>query len=233
MRGSWIAAAALSVAVATTPVRPAAAQQEAPGTADAVRLLANGENPYPVRLVRPPIAPLSAMAQLGERMFHDTGLSASGRMSCATCHSAANHYGPPNAAPAMFGGPRLDRQGVRAVPSLMYLERHPPFSVGPDKDEDENTTLLQMVALSQGVVRAAKTAHNTAGSAAALVPQGGLFWDGRVDTLQEQALGPLLNPLEMANASADAVAEKLRRSAYASALRADFRSGHSATAWRA
>ena len=69
------------------------------------------------------------------------------------------------------------------------------------------------------MVRAPKTAHNTADSAANLVPQGGLFWDGRVDTLQQQALGPLLNPLEMANPSAAAVAAKLRRSTYAPAFR--------------
>ena len=48
------------------------------------------------------------------------------------------------------------------------------------------------------------------------MPQGGLFWDGRADTLQEQAIGPLLNPVEMANPSAAAVAAKLRRRPYAS-----------------
>jgi cytochrome c peroxidase len=63
---------------------------------------------------------------------------------------------------------------------------------------------------------APKTAHNTEDSGVTLVPQGGLFWDGRVDTLQEQALGPLLNSREMANASADQAAAKLRRSGYAS-----------------
>ena len=46
------------------------------------------------------------------------------------------------------------------------------------------------------------------------MPQGGLFWDGRADTLQEQALGPLLNPVEMANPSVAAVAAKLRRRGY-------------------
>src|SRR5262249_39915122 len=32
---------------------------------------------------------LSDVAALGERIFHDTALSASGRMSCATCHDPA------------------------------------------------------------------------------------------------------------------------------------------------
>lgn len=39
---------------------------------------------------------------------------------------------------------------------------------------------------------------------------GGLFWDGRVDTLAAQAAGPLLDPLEMNNASREQVAGKLR-----------------------
>lgn len=44
---------------------------------------------------------------------------------------------------------------------------------------------------------------------------GGLFWDGRVDSLAEQAQGPPLNPLEMANPHTRAVAEKLRGLSYA------------------
>jgi len=172
-------------------------------------MLANGENPYPVHLIRPPQAPLSAMAQLGKRIFFDTSLSASGRMSCASCHSPAEHFGPPVDAPV---------QGVRPPPTLTYLERHPPFSVGPDADEDENSSVPLQAALAAGTTHAPKTAHNTADSAANLVPQGGLFWDGRVDTLQQQAIQPLLNPVEMANPSAAAVAAKLRRARYAPAF---------------
>jgi cytochrome c peroxidase len=44
---------------------------------------------------------------------------------------------------------------------------------------------------------------------------GGLFWDGRVNTLAEQAQGPPLNPLEMANPDTATIAEKLRALAYA------------------
>lgn len=38
---------------------------------------------------------------------------------------------------------------------------------------------------------------------------GGLFWDGRADTLEEQAKGPLLNPVEMAMPDAASVAERI------------------------
>jgi cytochrome c peroxidase len=44
---------------------------------------------------------------------------------------------------------------------------------------------------------------------------GGLFWDGRADSLAEQAQGPPLNPLEMANPDTATIAEKLRALSYA------------------
>jgi len=174
-----------------------------------------GENPHPVHLVRPPVTPLSAMAQLGRLVFFDKSLSASGRLACASCHSPANHYGPPNDLPAMEGGPHMTSQGVRAVPSLMYLERQPNFSIGPDNEENENVNLTQMATLGEQTPRALKTAQSTAQSAINMVPQGGLFWDGRADTLQSQAAFPLLSPFEMAGGTTDAVAAKLRRAPYA------------------
>jgi cytochrome c peroxidase len=115
----------------------------------------------------------------------------------------------------MLGGPTLHTQGDRAVPSLTYLERQPPFSVGPDNEEDETTSLAQMIAAGGTAARSVKTATGTAQSAANVAPQGGLFWDGRVDTLQQQASQPLLNPVEMANTSAAAVAAKLQHAPYA------------------
>jgi cytochrome c peroxidase len=44
---------------------------------------------------------------------------------------------------------------------------------------------------------------------------GGLFWDGRADTLAEQAQGPPLNPLEMANPDVETIAARLRALDYA------------------
>jgi cytochrome c peroxidase len=178
-------------------------------------LLALGVNPYPVKLLRPRAAPLSAMAELGRKVFFDPSLSSSGKLACASCHSPQHAYGPPTGGPAMNGGPSLDHQGVRAVPSLTYLERQPNFSIGPDSDENETVDLMQLASLGQVAPKAQKTAVDTASSGANLVPQGGLFWDGRADTLQQQALFPLLSPLEMDSGSVDAVAAKLRRVPYA------------------
>jgi cytochrome c peroxidase len=174
-----------------------------------------GENPNPVHLVRRPAAPLSAMARLGKDIFFDTGLSSSGKLACASCHSPDHAYGPPNDGPVMLGGPTLTLPGARAVPSLTYLDRQSDFSIGPDDKQNETVTLAQMAAVGQTAERAQKTATQSAQSAANIVPQGGLFWDGRADTLQIQASGPLLDPREMDGGSIEIVAEKLRNATYA------------------
>ena len=176
----------------------------------------SGANPHPVHLVRPRAAPLSAMAQLGRKLFYDASLSSSGALSCASCHSPDHHYGPPNDGPVMPGGPTRSRPGARAVPSLTYLERAPNFSIGPEQSDDDNVVpLAQMAAIGQKTAKAKKTATGTAASAENIVPQGGLFWDGRADTLQDQALGPLLDPREMDGGDIEQVAEKLRHAPYA------------------
>ncbi len=181
-----------------------------------------GMNPNPVRLARPPAAPLSAMARLGRRVFFDPALSASGRLSCASCHSPAHAFGPPGALPAMFGGPRLTRQGVRAVPSLMYLDRQPNFSIGPDNAETEGVNLRRAAGRGQHAPRAHKSARAPTAAAANLVPQGGLFWDGRADTLQTQAIGPLRSPFEMDGGGDARLAALLARAPYAGRMRALF-----------
>lgn len=43
---------------------------------------------------------------------------------------------------------------------------------------------------------------------------GGLFWDGRVNTLEEQAAQPFVNPLEMGNTSREMVVHKIRQTVY-------------------
>ncbi len=173
-----------------------------------------GENPNPIHLIRPPVEPFSAMAKLGRDLFFDTSLSSSGKIACASCHSPALAYGPPNDASVMLGGPHLTSQGARAVPSLTYLEQQPEFSIGPDDPLNENVNMAQQAEIGKTAVRAQKIATQTAQSAN-IVPQGGLFWDGRADTLQIQATGPLLDPREMDGGSMEIVSEKLRQAPYA------------------
>jgi cytochrome c peroxidase len=114
-----------------------------------------------------------------------------------------------------LGGPHLDQPGYRPPPSLAYLYRQAVFSIGPDAaDAEAPPDLAALASAAKGTQRADKVA-GLAPAAPAMVPQGGLFWDGRADTLQKQAIGPLLDPNEMANASVDDVAAKLAKTPYA------------------
>lgn len=76
---------------------------------------------------------LTAAAQLGKAIFHDTSLSASGRMSCATCHAAELGHASPFSTPAAMGGAGLDRPGMRTPPSLRYLRFDGPFDAADGK----------------------------------------------------------------------------------------------------
>ena len=80
----------------------------------------------------PDAAPLSAQAALGEKIFNDVSLSASGRQSCASCHSAGNAHSSANALPAQFGGLLLGDQGRRSTPSVNYLKFNTAFYFAAD-----------------------------------------------------------------------------------------------------
>jgi len=148
----------------------------------------------PAALVTSHTAVLSPQAQLGRQIFFDPSLSASGKLSCASCHDSASAYAAPKTSGVvMTGGANRDRPGLRAVPSLRYLSdtprfaRHSYIDVGRDRED--------------------------------VGPAGGLMLDGRADNLREQMLLPLLDPAEMGNASVREVATRLERAPYAGELR--------------
>ncbi len=70
---------------------------------------------------------LSAAAEIGEKIFRDTSLSASGRQACSTCHVPENAHAPTNPSAVQSGGKNMNIPGFRAVPSLRYLHLTPPF----------------------------------------------------------------------------------------------------------
>jgi cytochrome c peroxidase len=143
--------------------------------------------------------PPADLSALGRKIFFDTSLSASGRMACATCHSPEHAYGPPNGLAVQLGGPGLDLQGARAVPSLRYvLNRTPVWN----KEYVANT--------AERILEGNEP------------PAGGFGWDGRFNTLHDQATFPLLSPNEMANASVEDVVARLQRAAYADEFRKAF-----------
>jgi cytochrome c peroxidase len=80
----------------------------------------------------PVVSTLSQVAQLGEKIFSDQSLSASGQQSCATCHSPDRAHGPTNNLAAQLGGPHGDVEGSRAAPSLRYLNLNPVFFFAAD-----------------------------------------------------------------------------------------------------
>ena len=134
------------------------------------------------------------LTDLGRRMFFDARLSASGRQSCASCHDPAHAYGPPDRRVVQPGGPAQDRFGFRNAPSLTYL--HSPIAFTEHFYEPE---------VSGG--------RDDEG------PTGGRTWDGRVDSGTAQALMPLFDPNEMANASKEDVVARLARADYVDAFR--------------
>jgi cytochrome c peroxidase len=175
-----------------------------------------------------PAVELSAVAQIGRRMFFDTSLSGSGQLSCASCHDPAHAYGPPNDLVVQLGGPDRQRPGLRAVPSLRYLEHAPNFSIGPSSEvadndppppPEDNAPAATGPSGPVKIIAAAKADAAARAAAEATVPRGGLDWDGRANTLQLQALGPLLDPNEMDNQSTADLLARIERAPYADDLR--------------
>ena len=79
----------------------------------------------------PPTA-LSAEAALGEKIFADASLSASGRQSCASCHDPAFGHSPANGLAAQLGGADGMLQGTRKAPGIRYLAANKPFFFAAD-----------------------------------------------------------------------------------------------------
>ena len=72
-----------------------------------------------------PQSGLSPAAALGEKIFNDVSLSASGAQACSTCHNPNNAHAQVNTLAVQLGGVDLDQHGFRAVPSLNYLTGTP------------------------------------------------------------------------------------------------------------
>ena len=141
---------------------------------------------------------LSERAVVGREIFFDARLSSSGKLSCGSCHSAANAYGPPNALSVQLGGRTLHTAGLRAVPSLRYTLARTPIWAHP-----QPTSLAERIAEKDNY------------------PQGGFAWDGRFNTLHEQAAFPLLAASEMAS-SKELVVQKIEQGPYAERFREAF-----------
>ena len=155
----------------------------------------NGDTPLLHRVIAPQraFALQPERAALGRRIFFDTTLSEPAGLSCAGCHDPATAFsGERGSRRGVTPGSRPGHFGVRHTPSLLYARYAPPLYLFMDDD--------------------------------AIVPEprGGLFADGRVDTLAQLPIQPLTNPDEMGNRDAARVARKLAKAGYADELRRQF-----------
>jgi len=142
----------------------------------------------------PAVPPLSAAARVGEKMFFDKSLSASGKLACVSCHDPDHAHAAPNGFAVQLGGKHMNLMGTRAVPSLRYQEATPAYADLLDNPDGISTP----------------------------GPGGGYTQDGRAPTLAEQARIPLLSRDEMANGTPAQVVAKLRKGGYAELLRTAF-----------
>ena len=124
---------------------------------------------------------------LGEKLYFDENLSQPAGQSCASCHDPGFGFVDPDADLPVSAGILPDRFGTRNSPSSAYAMYAPIFYF----DGDEGLWI------------------------------GGQFWDGRAtgwelgDPLADQALGPFLNPVEMANQNKVQVINNIAQSDYA------------------
>ncbi|WP_457423397.1 cytochrome-c peroxidase [Roseateles sp. P5_E7] len=74
-----------------------------------------------------PAAP-PTLAQVGDRLFDETSLSASGRLACASCHVEARGHADAPGGFLPLGGVDGTRQGLRSSPSARYLDQAGAFA---------------------------------------------------------------------------------------------------------
>lgn len=137
---------------------------------------------------------LTSMEELGKRLFFDVKLSTPEGQSCAFCHGPTVGWTGPdeelNKGGSVYMGALEARFGNRKPPTAAYAGFTPELKI----DEEGNFV-------------------------------GGMFWDGRAtgwelgDPVAEQAMGPLLNPLEQNMPDKKSVILKVQESDYADLFR--------------
>lgn len=143
-----------------------------------------------VETKEPAVNKLTPMEQLGKRLFFDVSLSSPEGQSCATCHGPTVGWTGPddkvNRTTVVYPGALEPRFANTKPPTIAYTGFSPNLHI------DEEGTFV-----------------------------GGMFWNGRAagwdlnDPIAEQAIGPLLNPLEMNMPDKKRVVLKVEQAGYA------------------
>ena len=132
----------------------------------------------------------ASAAGVGRRIFVDTGLSEPVGQGCITCHNPKAAFADPRAISA---GAVAGRVGKRNAPTLMYASLIPSLALEEFYDDEGVQSYLM---------------------------EGGLFHDGRARDQFEQVQQPFFAENEMNLPDAAALATRLRRSEYATELKA-------------
>jgi cytochrome c peroxidase len=129
---------------------------------------------------------LTPLEELGQFLYFDTNLSEPNGQSCASCHEPSVGFDDPVDFLPVSEGVIPGLFGTRNSPASSYAMYSPTFYF----DNEEELWI------------------------------GGQFWDGRGtgyvlgDPLADQALGPFMNPVEMANIAKYQVVNDVATSAY-------------------
>ncbi len=127
----------------------------------------------------------TSLRALGQALFNDTNLSTPPGTACASCHQAVSGFSSLNGSTLGVARGSLPTSIGLRAPSQAAYSSENPR--------------FGFVTTPQGN----------------LIPAGGQFWDGRADTLAQQALLPFMNPLEMNNADATTLVSKVAAAGYA------------------
>jgi cytochrome c peroxidase len=125
--------------------------------------------------------------ELGKKIFFDANLSVPRGQSCASCHDPAAGFADPDTNLPVSQGAIPARFGNRNAQSVAYAAFSPPLYFD---------SIHITAAIPEGQYK------------------GGLFWDGRANSLEEQAKQPFVNPLEMHNPNKKTVYLVVRQSRY-------------------
>ncbi len=134
-----------------------------------------------------PAPGLTPLQRLGKAIFFDPDLSNPFGQSCSSCHDPLAGFSERESASPVSKGAVSGRVGNRNAPSVSYAMFSP--------------ALHYDAAARPGIMEGMYV--------------GGYFWDGRAATLEEQAKGPFLNPLEMNNPDAASVVASVKKAIYA------------------
>ena len=133
---------------------------------------------------------LSAEQSLGKDLYFDENLSLNRNQACASCHSPGTAFVDPRNTALNQAPPPLHTPVSEGSVSGLFGTRNAPSAAyalySPFFHWDGNEGLYV----------------------------GGQFWDGRANSLSEQAAGPFLNPVEMAMPNKWAVIDRMRTSRY-------------------